>query len=736
MKLRWLAVNSMLAVAAGLMFSCASTEAPRQAERYADPKTCAACHPKIAQTYRQTGMGRSFRKATAADAVGAAFTHEASGRSYRLEGRDGRLYLQRRELRKGSESVEKEVHYVLGSGNHARSFLHKSPQNRLMEMPVNAYAERGGALAMSPGYDRPDHFDMRRAIGYQCMFCHNGYPKVSDGAVTADPVFDGAIPEGIDCQRCHGPGQAHVDAAGKAGAKAEAIRAAILNPKALTVERQIEVCAQCHLETTSFPLPNALVRMERGVFSYDPREPLADYILHFDHASGAGHQDKFEIASSVYRLRQAKCFRESGGKLTCTTCHNPHEVKKDFDAACAQCHGGIQAKAGHPAKKECASCHMPKRRTEDVIHVAVTDHRIQRPVAGAKWLAAREEVHQQMGSTSYQGEVALYEPTTLTGAAGELYPAIAQVAHQSNLKTGITRLMAAIDQYKPTHPGYYLHAAQALQTAGRAEESVGYYRKALDRDPHYLPALRNLGAAQGRAGQLAEARRSLEQATKEFPGDSLSWFELARLNRREGKLAEAAAAVRKAIENEPELVDAHTALGSILLEMSDPAGAEKAFLAALREKPEDAEANAGLGGMLGGRGEIAEATRFFEVAARNNANNVAARFNYAVFLANQRKFAEAIVHARKAVELEPSNLNAQDLLGNLYAATRNWRAAAEQYREAIRIDPESGRAQLGLGTALGALNDLAGARLYLGKAAQSPDAGVRAEASELLRSIP
>ncbi len=734
---RWRpAVNAVLAAGAGLMFSCASHEAPKQVDRYADQQACAACHPKIAQTYKQTGMGRSFRKATAGDAVGAAFSHEVSGRSYKLEGREGRLYLQRSEPGKLSEAVEKEVHYVLGSGNHARSFLHKTPQNRLMEMPVNAYAERGGALAMSPGYDRPDHFDMRRAIGYQCMFCHNGYPKVSDGAVTADPVFDGAIPEGIDCQRCHGPGQAHVEAAGRAGAKPEVIRAAILNPKALTSERQMEVCAQCHLETTSFPLPNALVRMERDVFSYDPREPLADYIIHFDHAPGSGHEDKFEIASSVYRLRQAKCFRESGGKLTCTTCHNPHEAKKNFDAACAQCHGGIQAKAGHPAKKDCAGCHMPKRRTEDVIHVAVTDHRIQRPVAGAKWLSARGEAHQQMGSTSYQGEVVLYEPKTLTGAAGDLYPAIAQVAHQSNLKIGLTRLIAAIDRHKPTHPAYYLHAAQALQSAGRAEDALGYYRKALDRDGRFLPALRNLGAAQARAGQVAEARRNLEQATKEFPSDSLSWFELARLNRREGKLPEAAAAARKAIENEPELVDAHTALGSILLEMSDPAGAEKAFRAALREHPEEAEANAGLGGLLGARGEIVEATRCFERAVRSNPSNIAARFNYAVFLANQRKFSEAIVHGRAAVQLDPGNLNARDLLGNLYAATRDWRAAAEQYREAIRLDPEFGRGQLGLGTALGALNDLAGARLYLGKAAQSTDQGVRAEASELLRSIP
>ena len=83
---------------------------------------------------------------------------------------------------------------------------------------------------------------------------------------------------------------------------------------------------QCHLETTSSPLPASIVRYERGPFSYRPGEPLTDFILHFDHAPGTGHGDKFEITGSVYRLRQSECFRKSDGVLTCTTCHNPHDA--------------------------------------------------------------------------------------------------------------------------------------------------------------------------------------------------------------------------------------------------------------------------------------------------------------------------------------------------------------------------------------------------------------------------
>ena len=39
----------------------------------------------------------------------------------------------------------------------------------------------------------------------------------------------------------------------------------------------MEVCTQCHLETTSAPLPNAIRRFDRGPFSYRPGEPLSAF---------------------------------------------------------------------------------------------------------------------------------------------------------------------------------------------------------------------------------------------------------------------------------------------------------------------------------------------------------------------------------------------------------------------------------------------------------------------------
>ena len=92
---------------------------------------------------------------------------------------------------------------------------------------------------MNPGYDRPDYAGSVRPIYYECMFCHNGYPKIPQGK-------DKDITQATYVQ----PGQKHVDRASE-GASGEVIRAAIVNPARLSGEREMETCLQCHLETSN-----------------------------------------------------------------------------------------------------------------------------------------------------------------------------------------------------------------------------------------------------------------------------------------------------------------------------------------------------------------------------------------------------------------------------------------------------------------------------------------------------
>src|SRR5436190_147663 len=139
--------------------------------------------------------------------------------------------------------MEKQIDFVMGSGNHARAYLNRTVRNALVELPLAWYAENGGYWSMNPGYDLPDHEGFRRKIAYDCMFCHNGYPKIPAGhdRPFAESVYLDPLPEGIDCQRCHGPGRKHAELAKTARAKPDEIRKAIVNPARLSADRREEV---------------------------------------------------------------------------------------------------------------------------------------------------------------------------------------------------------------------------------------------------------------------------------------------------------------------------------------------------------------------------------------------------------------------------------------------------------------------------------------------------------------
>lgn len=221
---------------------------------YVDPAVCAQCHGQIAESYSKTGMSRTFRSvgkgARRPELESASYDHAPSGEHFLSERRDDRYYIRRAAAGGDGQqpnSFEVPVDYVMGSGDHAVNYLHRTRDNQLIEIPITWYAENGGQWGMSPGYDRPHHPGFSRAISYRCMFCHNQYPDVAGGAGNWDgaTVFPAQLPEGIDCQRCHGPGASHVDAVGQ-GRPASEIRAAIVNPARLMPERQMEVCMECH----------------------------------------------------------------------------------------------------------------------------------------------------------------------------------------------------------------------------------------------------------------------------------------------------------------------------------------------------------------------------------------------------------------------------------------------------------------------------------------------------------
>lgn len=696
---------------------------------------CAGCHEEIAKSYALTGMAQAMSLPSSGNTFSGespAYSHEASQSTFRMIARDGKYYQRREQVGfdgKITNVFEKEIHYVIGSGTLVRSYLHRTPDDRLIELPLSWYAEGGGQWRMSPGFDRAVHPGFRRAISAGCLFCHDAYPGSAPDRRGEDAVFPGALPLGIDCRRCHGEGAAHIRAAQQPGARVEEIRAKIVNPKRLHPDRQLEVCLQCHLETTSSRLPDSLVRFERGPFSYRPGEPLGDFKLAFDHAAGAGRGGKYEIVGAAYRLRQSACFLKSAGKLQCTTCHNPHRVQtaSETGAACKQCH----ASKPHFAQADCVSCHMPKRRTEDVVHAVTTDHFIRRQPEAHDANAALAEAH-ETAETAYRSAVELYYPPALPAtAANELMLAVAQVVQKSNLAGGLKRLAAAVAQYRPANAEYSLVLADAYRAAGQMEKALPLYAEAVRRDPTLVAGRVQWGAALRAAKQPARAVEVLQAA----PSRAAAWYELGLAQLDVGRADAAAASLNQALARDADYAEAHNALGGIWMARGDLEKAEARVREAIRIWPEYADAHKNLGALLAARNDLPQAVWHLETALRLQPALTAARYHYSLALARLGRFDDARREVERVLREDPRHAEGHQVLAALLAGKGETAAAVAEYRRAIELRPGFGRALLGLAQVLAATGDRAGAVTVLESALRSTDAGARAAAEAMLRSL-
>lgn len=362
---------------------------------YVGSAKCARCHQDIYASFQRTSMGRSMSRADdpaeVARVPSPVTIFDRKSNLYFNVFRQGSTLFQS-EYKLDSKGKEEFRHterlaYVIGSGLVGYTYIIQRGQY-FFEAPLSYYSQRE-TWDLSPGFELQNS-GFNRPIVSLCIACHSGQPRPASLGTSPGSFFEpfqGADPPfaepSVGCENCHGPGQLHIEERQKGLPVPYQPDLSIVNPAKLPPWLANNICMNCHQNSDL-----RVLKPGHGLFEFRPGTPLGKSVVLLYEPLNPASPERSPLLGHYMGMILSKCYMESGGKLGCVTCHDPHvepsreEKAAYFRGKCLDCHSGescklavSQRRAGKPPD-DCAGCHMHKQGVSIVPHTALTDHRI------------------------------------------------------------------------------------------------------------------------------------------------------------------------------------------------------------------------------------------------------------------------------------------------------------------------------------------------------------------------
>lgn len=597
---------------------------------YVGMNTCLSCHGEIHHTFQHTGMGQSFGRATLEkshyDWNGSEVIYDEDlNLYYQPFFRDSLLFVREFRLEDG-DTVHKrvqQIQYIIGSGQHTNSHIY-NVNGYLYQAPFTYYTQDGKA-DLPPGFEDGANSRFSRIIGLECMSCHNAMP--TNFQLGSDNKFN-SVPMGIDCERCHGPGELHVSEKLKGIVVDTALEAdnSIVNPRRLSSELQMELCQRCHLQG------NAVLKPGMSFFDFKPGMHLSEvmdvYLPRYDDS-----EHSFIMASHADRLKLSECYIAGEGSFNCISCHNPHVSVREtntlrFNQTCTSCHGGTdqsfcteEESVRMRSDNNCVSCHMPSSSSNDIPHVSVHDHWIRIPqeptiqVSENRTLRALVAINNPNPSTrskaraflqqfeQFEGELILLDSAWKYIQKLPREESMTERVHLFHLRGTPALLRNYVNQEGPSniiqrltersfdnrHAWTAYRIGEAYNSLQEYENARAYYQKAVELAPLVLDFRNKLGAAALKIGDIESARTEYTFMLESNPYLSEAHNNLGYLELFYGDTASATRYFENALELDPDYHTARLNLVSTYAAQGEYAKARTLFRPLIRRYPDNRE---------------------------------------------------------------------------------------------------------------------------------------------------
>ncbi len=471
---------------------------------------------------------------------------------------DGKLFQSEYQLAPDGTDIFRDTHqieWVIGAGTNGFGTVIRRG-DYLFQGPQSFYS-KPKIWGPSPGYESID-LGFNRPIQAGCIFCHSGRPRPianTNGEFDNKPFSELAI----GCENCHGPGASHV-AAMKNGSSQGHKSLHIVNPAHLTPNLADNICMACHQTGDT-----RVLKPGKTYQDFRPGQPLDDTLSILMVPPTPITPPNADHVEHYYSMTLSKCYRESKGRLSCITCHDPHtepsreEAPAYFNKKCLTCHTDHSCKLPLNVRQQsepadnCVGCHMAKRDIGVISHSSATNHRIlarpDEPFPAITFQQALPSLPDLIHLDPVPGREGNSPPMlTLLEAYGELAAnrpeyvapylkvldelnrtqpenALVQASlgrkelKEGNYQVAADHLKHAL-QIGPPQASTYADLSEALAKLNQPDESLPLLEKAIALDPYDPVIQKTLVVRLIQSKQYARALTALEQYLEVFPQDS------------------------------------------------------------------------------------------------------------------------------------------------------------------------------------------------------------------------
>ena len=516
-----------------------------------------------------------------------------SGLRYTMSRRDGKFFMRQSLLDAKGDGDRRGRARADPRRRLGKSQPHVSRRHRIEAVPGARRAGTRwiGSGICAPATSRTTITSRARSTGPASSATTRGWSDIPNQR----NAYVEPIPDGIDCERCHGPGKLHVDRWARGETPTGEGDRAIVNPKRLPAVLRMQICFQCHLGDSKST--ERVARVETALEDWRPGQPISAAMVPFRFADATPHD--FGLSAQVDRLLLSRCYTESKG--THRVRHLPRSARD----------------------------RVSRRPAGRLLHVEVPGLSRAGGVHGACGFASRDVASRRLRRLPHAKSRALgprpreiHRPLDPAGASTSRRPR--------------GRASTSPPIFPSTSRRFPLRRARST----RDERSrCGRYS--------VPPQLQR--------SMWPQAERAFRESIALGFTDPDAWFFLGKALTAQGKHREAAEAYATAHAKDPAGHDAAFAHGQALLGQRRLDDAERVFEAMTREHPESAAPLAELGRCRAQRGDFTGALVLFQKAIEREPWNASLHENAAMVLSALERHGEAMAEVADAIRLDPES---------------------------------------------------------------------------------